>query len=144
MEKHGTARQAANCNIKRRMRVACCITKATDTSRILTGFPLKQRFRVHTVLRHTHILPLAHLLLSNKCGWLACPRGADGRCLLGSCIGPTSVSHAAKKRKIYSPTGNGGQILRATSLKPHLHSHFLEPKYEGNIQEVIYSRRNRL
>ena len=31
MEKYGTARQATDDNIIRRMRVACWITKATDT-----------------------------------------------------------------------------------------------------------------
>jgi hypothetical protein len=31
VEKHGTARQAADANIIRRMRFACWLTKATDT-----------------------------------------------------------------------------------------------------------------
>jgi hypothetical protein len=38
VEKHGTARQATDDNIIRRMRIACCITKATDTLRIFKTY----------------------------------------------------------------------------------------------------------
>jgi hypothetical protein len=45
VEKYGVARQATDDNIIRRMRVACWITKATDTHSeyaILIAFPLQQ------------------------------------------------------------------------------------------------------
>ena len=45
MEKYGTGRQATDGNIIRRMRIACWITKATDTHSeyvIVIAFPLQQ------------------------------------------------------------------------------------------------------
>ena len=45
VEKYGTAGQATDNNITRRMRISYWITKATDTHSeyvILTGFPLQQ------------------------------------------------------------------------------------------------------
>ena len=45
VEKYGRARQATDDNIIRRMRIACCIPKATDTHSeyvILIAFPLQQ------------------------------------------------------------------------------------------------------
>ena len=48
MEKYGTARQATDDNITRRMRFACCITKATDTHSeyvILIACPQQQWLR---------------------------------------------------------------------------------------------------
>jgi hypothetical protein len=48
VEKYGTARQATNNNIIRRMRFACWITKATDTHSeyvILIAFPRQQWLR---------------------------------------------------------------------------------------------------
>jgi hypothetical protein len=38
VEKYGTARQATDHNIIRRMRIACCITTATDTLRICNTY----------------------------------------------------------------------------------------------------------
>jgi hypothetical protein len=45
VEKYGTARQATDDNIIRRMRIACWVTKATDTHSeyvILIAFPRQQ------------------------------------------------------------------------------------------------------
>jgi hypothetical protein len=59
VEKYGTARQATDDNIIRRMRFACWITKATDTHSehvILTAFPRQQLLRERaSVLRYTYI-----------------------------------------------------------------------------------------
>jgi uncharacterized protein (UPF0305 family) len=59
VEKYGTARQATDDNIIRRMRFACWITKATDTHSeyvILIAFPWQQWLRERaSVLRYTHI-----------------------------------------------------------------------------------------
>ena len=52
MEKYGTARQATHDNIIRRMRIACWITKATDTHSeyvILIAFPRQQWLRERTL-----------------------------------------------------------------------------------------------
>ena len=58
-EKYGTAGQATDDNIIRRMRFACWITKATDTHSeyvILIAFPRQQWLRERaSVLRCTHI-----------------------------------------------------------------------------------------
>jgi hypothetical protein len=69
VEKYGTARQAADGNIIRRMRFACWITKATDTHSeyvILTAFPRQQWLRERVpMLRYTFLpclLPLLFLL----------------------------------------------------------------------------------
>jgi hypothetical protein len=59
VEKYGTARQATDDNIIRRMRFACWITKATDTHTanvILTAFPRQQWLRERaSVLLYTYI-----------------------------------------------------------------------------------------
>ena len=56
MEKYGRARQATDDNTIRRMRFACCITKATDTYSeyviILTAFPRQQWLRERASLLH--------------------------------------------------------------------------------------------
>jgi hypothetical protein len=58
VEKYGTARQATNVNIIRRMRFACWITKATDTHSqylILIGFPHQHWLRERaSMLRNTY------------------------------------------------------------------------------------------
>jgi hypothetical protein len=58
LEKFGTARQATDDNIIRRMRLACRITKATDTHSvyvILIAFPQQQWLRERvSMLRHTY------------------------------------------------------------------------------------------
>jgi hypothetical protein len=62
VEKYGTARQATDENIIRRMRFACWITKAADTSSeyvILIAFPRQQWLRERaSILRYTHIYVL--------------------------------------------------------------------------------------
>jgi hypothetical protein len=57
MEKYGRAREVTDDNIKRRMRAACWITKATDTHSeyaILIAFPRQQWLReCFSMLRYT-------------------------------------------------------------------------------------------
>jgi hypothetical protein len=68
MEKCGTARQATYDNIKRGMRTACCITKATDThsgyvKRI--AFPRQQCLqheRASMSRLHVHCLPCSYFI----------------------------------------------------------------------------------
>jgi hypothetical protein len=61
VEKYGTARQATDDNIKRRMRFACRITKATDTHSgyvglIFVAFPRQQWLHeCAPLLRYTYI-----------------------------------------------------------------------------------------
>jgi hypothetical protein len=59
VEKYGTARQATDENITRRMRFACWITKARDTHSeyvILIAFPGQQWLRERApVSRYTHL-----------------------------------------------------------------------------------------
>jgi hypothetical protein len=59
VEKYGTARQTTDDNIIRRMRIACWVTKATDTHSqfvILIAFPRQQRLRESaSMLRYTYI-----------------------------------------------------------------------------------------
>ena len=58
--RHGTARQATDDSVIRRMRVACWITKATGTHSeyvIFFAFPLRQRLRERVlILRCTYIV----------------------------------------------------------------------------------------
>jgi hypothetical protein len=58
VEKHGRARQATDDNIIKRARLACWITKATDTQPEyvkLLAFAWQQQLREHTsMLRFTH------------------------------------------------------------------------------------------
>jgi hypothetical protein len=65
VEKYGTARQATDDNIIRRMRIACRITKATDTHSeyvIRIAFPWQQWLRERaSVLRHTYTVRLVFL-----------------------------------------------------------------------------------
>jgi hypothetical protein len=60
--KYGTAGQATDNNIIRRMRFACWITKATDTYSeyvIIITFPRQQWLRERApILRHTYIVSL--------------------------------------------------------------------------------------
>ena len=62
MEKYGTARQATDDNIIRRMRFACWLTKATDTHSeyvILIAFPPQQWLRERaSMLRYTYTVSL--------------------------------------------------------------------------------------
>ena len=62
MEKYGTARQATDNNIIRRMRFACWITKATDTRSehvILIAVPQQQFLRERaSMYRYTYIVSL--------------------------------------------------------------------------------------
>jgi hypothetical protein len=59
VDRHGTARQATDDNIIRRMRFACCITKATETHSeyvILIAFTRQQLLRDNVpLLRYTYI-----------------------------------------------------------------------------------------
>jgi hypothetical protein len=59
MEEYGRARQATDGNTLRRMRIACWITKATDTHLEcirVTAFPRQQWLREHALmLRYKHI-----------------------------------------------------------------------------------------
>jgi hypothetical protein len=58
MWKNGTARQATDDNIIRRMRFACWITKATDTQSeyvILIAFPQQQWLRERTSILHLYV-----------------------------------------------------------------------------------------
>jgi hypothetical protein len=65
MEKYGTARQATDDNIIWRMRIACWITKATDTSSesvIFIAFPRQQWLRERaSILRYTYIACLVFI-----------------------------------------------------------------------------------
>ena len=60
MEKYGRAREATDGSIIRRMRIACCITKAQDTHSeyvIPVPFPRQQWLpESASVLRHTYIV----------------------------------------------------------------------------------------
>jgi hypothetical protein len=72
VEKYGTARQATDNNIIRRMRFACWTTKATDTHSeyiILIAFPRQQWLRERALkLRYMYIASLVILkCLSIKC-----------------------------------------------------------------------------
>jgi hypothetical protein len=62
VEKYGTARQATDDNIIRRMRIACWISNATDTHSeyvILIAFPRQQWLRERSsMLRYTCIARL--------------------------------------------------------------------------------------
>ena len=58
VERYGTARQAIDGNIIRRMRFACEITKATDTHSeyvILIAFPRQQWLRERSLLLRLHV-----------------------------------------------------------------------------------------
>jgi hypothetical protein len=59
VEKYGTARQATDDNIIRRMRFACCINKATDTHSeyvTLIAFPWQTWLRERAlILSYTYI-----------------------------------------------------------------------------------------
>jgi hypothetical protein len=59
VEKYGTARQATDDNIIRRMRLACWVTKAADTHSAyvkLTAFPRQQWLRERaSALRYIYI-----------------------------------------------------------------------------------------
>jgi hypothetical protein len=59
VEKYGTARQAADDNIIRRVRIACWITETTDTHSeyvILNVFPRQKWLRERiSMSRYTHI-----------------------------------------------------------------------------------------
>jgi hypothetical protein len=67
VEKYGRARQATDDNIIRRMRFACCITKATHTHThseyvILIDFSRQQWLRERTtILRYMHIIYLVFM-----------------------------------------------------------------------------------
>jgi hypothetical protein len=68
VEKYGTAGQAADVNIIRRVRFACWITKATDTHSeyvILIAFPRQQwlRERALVLCLYVHCLPRLYLIL---------------------------------------------------------------------------------
>jgi hypothetical protein len=56
VEKYGTAREATDDNIIRRMRIACWITKATDTLRI--AFPRQQWLSQRTSVLRDSTLPV--------------------------------------------------------------------------------------
>jgi hypothetical protein len=62
MEKYGRAGQATDDNIIRRMRIACWVTKDTNTDSeyvILIAFALQQRFRERaSILRYMYIVSL--------------------------------------------------------------------------------------
>ena len=68
MEKYGTARQAKDNNVIRRTRLACRITKATDTHseyayKILIAFPRQKWFRKRAlILRYTYIVSVVKII----------------------------------------------------------------------------------
>jgi hypothetical protein len=67
VEKYGRARQTTDDNIIRRMRFACCITKATDTLAeyvIFIAFPQQQwlRERVSVLRLYVHCLSCYRLI----------------------------------------------------------------------------------
>jgi hypothetical protein len=78
VEKYGTARQATDDNIIRRMRFACCITKATDTHSeyvILIACPRQQWLRERaTMLRYT-VLNIHRYCV--KCAVILCKTYTD-------------------------------------------------------------------
>ena len=71
MEKFGTARQVTVGNIIRRMRIACWITKATNTHSeyvILVAFPLQKWLRKRvSMLRYTYIAAAVNLSKGRSC-----------------------------------------------------------------------------
>jgi hypothetical protein len=69
VEKYGTARQATDDNIIRRMRFACYITKATDTHSdcvILTAFPRQQWLSERALMLRLYVHCLSVLFLNVK------------------------------------------------------------------------------
>jgi hypothetical protein len=65
VKKYGTARQATDDNIIRRMRLTCWITKATDTHSeyiILTAFPMQQWLRERALILHLYVHCLSCLI----------------------------------------------------------------------------------
>jgi hypothetical protein len=62
VEKYGTAGQATDDNIIRRMRIACCITKATDTLRICIFFHGNNGYANAPQFYFIHILPVLFVL----------------------------------------------------------------------------------
>jgi hypothetical protein len=68
VEKYGTARQATDDNIIRRMRFACWVTKATNTHSeyvILIAFPRQQWLQKRaSLLRYTYIACLVNSFTS--------------------------------------------------------------------------------
>ena len=70
MENYGRARQAADDNTKRRMRIACWIPKATNTHSqhaILIAFPLQQWLQERALLlRYTCIACLVYSFLNSE------------------------------------------------------------------------------
>ena len=70
MEKYGTARQAKDDNIIRRMRIACWITKATNTHSdyvILIAFPLQQWLHERASVFSSHVNLPVLLSFKNTC-----------------------------------------------------------------------------
>jgi hypothetical protein len=70
VEKYGRARQATDDNIIRRMRFACCITKATDTHSqyvILIAFPRQQWLRERAWMLRLYVHCL--IVLSHPWCW---------------------------------------------------------------------------
>jgi hypothetical protein len=70
MEKYGTAGQATDDNIIRRMRLACWITKATDTHSqyvILIAIPQQQWLSERaSILLNTYTTSLVRIPITNK------------------------------------------------------------------------------
>ena len=68
MEEYSTATLAANDNIRRRMRVACWITTATDTHSeyvILIALPRQKLLRERASMLRYSTLPVLFSLLAN-------------------------------------------------------------------------------
>jgi hypothetical protein len=70
VEKCGRARQVTDGNIIRRMHIACCITKATDTRSeyvIIIVFPQQQWLRERATILHYTTLPVLFGLTTRFC-----------------------------------------------------------------------------
>jgi hypothetical protein len=106
VEKYGTAGQATDGNIIRRMRFACWITKATDThSECVTfiAFPLQQWLRERTsLLRYTYTvsctaaLSISHYMASDDDSLLLNWEG-EGRKRSSSEVIPDALSKTAER-----------------------------------------------
>jgi hypothetical protein len=82
VEKHGTAGQAIDGNIIRRMRFACWITKAADTHSecvILIAFPRQQWLRERASYDYTYTACLFFLFKRGYVGFIAVTSGVTKR-----------------------------------------------------------------
>jgi hypothetical protein len=106
VEKYGTARQATDDNIIRRMRFECWITKATDTHSehvILIAFPRHQWLRERASLLRLYVQCLSHHLLmfaepspegwAGTVQWVLCPEHEHFLRNFVLCIARADICH---------------------------------------------------